>query len=214
MARWTSASSRRLQQRDPGHHRRRPRRLDRGLGGRSVRGPAAATGSSRTVGGPPGTATASAKWPTPTRRASGPSKRHQGPPTYTGTMYFSGTDYTNPANLSTGIDATATWKGTSNSVWNTSTANWQNNGTGAASPGSTRKSAPPSKQHGQPIGHHHQRHGHRPQPDLQRHAATRSHGGALTVTAGGITANENVTILSPITIGGPQAWTAGRRHRP
>ena len=32
-------------------------------------------------------------------------------------------------------------------------------------------------------------------------------GGALTVTAGGITANENTTINSPLTIGGPQTWT-------
>ncbi|HLA85288.1 MAG TPA: autotransporter-associated beta strand repeat-containing protein [Thermoguttaceae bacterium] len=31
--------------------------------------------------------------------------------------------------------------------------------------------------------------------------------GALTVTAGGITANENVTINAPVTIGAPQTWT-------
>ncbi len=33
-------------------------------------------------------------------------------------------------------------------------------------------------------------------------------GGSLTVTAGGILANESVTINSPVTIGAPQAWTA------
>ena len=32
-------------------------------------------------------------------------------------------------------------------------------------------------------------------------------GGALTVTAGGITANQSTTISSPLTIGGPQTWT-------
>jgi autotransporter-associated beta strand protein len=32
-------------------------------------------------------------------------------------------------------------------------------------------------------------------------------GGALTVTAGGITANESTAINSPVTIGGPQSWT-------
>ena len=32
-------------------------------------------------------------------------------------------------------------------------------------------------------------------------------GGALTVTAGGITANESVTINVPVTVGAPQTWT-------
>lgn len=32
-------------------------------------------------------------------------------------------------------------------------------------------------------------------------------GGSLTVTAGGITANESVTINSPVTVGAPQTWT-------
>lgn len=32
-------------------------------------------------------------------------------------------------------------------------------------------------------------------------------GGSLTVTAGGISANESVTIGSPVTIGAPQTWT-------
>jgi fibronectin-binding autotransporter adhesin len=32
-------------------------------------------------------------------------------------------------------------------------------------------------------------------------------GGALTVTSGGITANESTTISSPVTVGAPQSWT-------
>ena len=32
-------------------------------------------------------------------------------------------------------------------------------------------------------------------------------GGSLTVTAGGITANESVTINAPVTVGAPQTWT-------
>ena len=32
-------------------------------------------------------------------------------------------------------------------------------------------------------------------------------GGSLTLTSGGITANESVTIISPVTIGAPQTWT-------
>ena len=31
-------------------------------------------------------------------------------------------------------------------------------------------------------------------------------GGSLTVTAGGITANESTTINSPLYVGGPQTW--------
>ena len=127
---------------------------------------------------------------------------------FTGTMYFTGTDYTNTANLHTGIDATATWKGTSNSVWNTNTANWQNNGTGAALTwvnqeiGTTFDNSTASRSiaiSGTAIAH-----------SLTFSAGATGYffnGGALTVTAGGITTSENVTILSPITIGGPQAWT-------
>ncbi len=44
-------------------------------------------------------------------RIPGSVQALEGPAYYTGTMYFSGTDYTNPANLHTGINATATWKG-------------------------------------------------------------------------------------------------------
>ena len=127
---------------------------------------------------------------------------------FTGTMYFSGTDYTNPANLQTGINATATWKGTSSNIWDTGTANWQNNGSGSAftwvnqeigatfDGTATRRSIAIS---GTAIAH-----------SLTFSTGGTGYffnGGALTVTAGGITANENVTILSPITIGAPQAWT-------
>jgi hypothetical protein len=36
-------------------------------------------------------------------------------------------------------------------------------------------------------------------------------GGALTVTAGGINANESVTINAPVTIAAPQSWNVAKR---
>ncbi len=126
---------------------------------------------------------------------------------FTGTMYFSGTDYSNPANLHTGIDATATWKGgLSKNVWDSSTPNWVNNGTGAAftwvnqEVGATFDNSSLAHNiniNGTAIAH-----------SLTFTAAGyQFNGGALTVTAGGITADQSVTINSPITVGAPQAWT-------
>jgi autotransporter-associated beta strand protein len=126
---------------------------------------------------------------------------------FTGTMYFSGTDYSNPANLQTGINATATWKGGLNkNVWDTSTANWQNNGTntaftwvnqevGATFDGSS--SARDINIAGTVIAH-----------SLTFNApGYELNGGALTVTAGGITANQSVTLNTQLTVGAPQSWT-------
>ena len=120
---------------------------------------------------------------------------------FTGTMYFSGTDYTNPANLHTGIDATATWVGGLNkNVWDTSTANWQNNGSGSAFTWVNQEI-------GATFDNTAVQHTIRISGTAIAHSLTFTgtgysiNGGALTVTAGGITANENVTINSPLTVG-------------
>ena len=127
-----------------------------------------------------------------------------GPAYYTGTMYFSGTDYTNAANYHTGSAAIATWSGGNNSAWDTSTANnwaisgaaftWVNQEVGAVfdSTGTNRAISI----NGTAIAH----------------ALTISgtgyslSGGSLTVTAGGITANNSLTINAPVTVGAPQTW--------
>ncbi len=140
-------------------------------------------------------------------RFPGSTQALEGPAWFTGTMYFSGTDYTNPANLQTGINATATWVGGLNkNVWDTSTANWRNNGTGAAftwvnqEVGATFDDTAAQRTiriSGTAIAH-----------SLTFTSTGYSiSGGALTVTAGGITANQSVTINSPVFVGAPQTWT-------
>ena len=120
-------------------------------------------------------------------------------------MYFSGTDQTLAANYHTGADAVATWTGSNNGTWDTSTANnWAINGTaftwvnqevGAIFDNTGANRA--ITINGTAIAH----------------ALTISgtgyslSGGSLTVTAGGITANNSFTINAPVTVGAPQTWT-------
>ena len=114
-----------------------------------------------------------------------------------------GTDYT-------GTAATNTWKGTTNGTWDTTSGtsgNWSNNSTGQAftwvnqelqavfdNTGSNRAITV----NGTVIAH-----------GLTINSGGTGYsftGGSLTVTAGGIQANESVTINSPLYIGGPQTW--------
>ncbi len=132
---------------------------------------------------------------------------------YTGTMYFSGTDETNPANYHTGAAAIATWTGTgtgsSNSTWSTSaTHDWSIGGTAFTwvnqEVGAVFDSTSPSSKRSITISGTAIAHG------LTFSTAGTGYsfsGGALTVTAGGITASESVTFNSPITVGAPQSWT-------
>jgi autotransporter-associated beta strand protein len=124
---------------------------------------------------------------------------------YTGTMYFSGTDETNPANYHTGTAAIATWTGSNNSTWSTgatggwsiggSAFTWVNQEVGAIF--DTTTSHRTITISGTAIAH-----------ALTFNATGYSIGGGnLTVTAGGITANDSVSITSPITVGAPQTWT-------
>ncbi len=123
---------------------------------------------------------------------------------YTGTMYFSGTDYTNPANYQTGTAACATWTGSNNTTWDTNTANnWAINGAAftwvnqeVAATFDNTGSNRAITINGTAIAH----------------ALTVSgtgyslSGGSLTVTAGGITANNSFVINAPVTVGAPQTW--------
>ena len=129
--------------------------------------PAAATGSSRTVGEQASpTTTGFSTWPTPTRRefpGSVQALDRRRPTTPAPCTSAAPTTRIWPI-LHTGINASATWKGGLNkNVWDTSTANWQTNGTGSAFTWVNQE-----------IGatfdniatlahtHQHQRHGHRP----------------------------------------------------
>ena len=132
-----------------------------------------------------------------------------GPVYYTGPMYHTGpwdgtgADYT-------GTAATNTWKGTTNGTWDTTSgtsANWSNNSTGQAftwvnqelqavfdNTGSNRAITVS----GTVIAH-----------GLTFNSGATGYsfsGGSLTVTAGGITANESVSFSSNVYIGGPQSW--------
>ena len=128
---------------------------------------------------------------------------------YTGTMYFSGSDYTDPANYHTGTAAIATWTGNGGGVWSSSAANnwtiggsaftWVNQEVGAVFDNtSSNRSITIS---GTAIAH-----GLTFSPITSGSTYTIS-GGALTVTAGGITANENVAINTAVAVGAPQSWT-------
>ena len=118
---------------------------------------------------------------------------------YTGTMYFSGADETNPANYHTGTAAIATWTGSNNSTWSTSatrdwsiggsTFTWVNQEVGAIFDSTASHRTITIS--GTAIAH-----------ALTFNATGYSIGsGNLTVTAGGITANDSVSITSPITVG-------------
>ena len=111
--------------------------------------------------------------------------------------------YTGPAYY-TGAMATATWQG-SGSVWASGSNNWTSGGsaytwvnqeTAAVFNSSTNNNVTIS---GPAIAH----------AMIFNPGATGYvfSGGSLTVTAGGITASESVTINSPVTIGASQTWS-------
>ena len=104
----------------------------------------------------------------------------------------------------TGAMATATWQGSSG-TWSAGTANWTSSGsayswvnqeTAAVFNNSSSNNITLS---GPVIAH-----AMTFNPGATGYVFS---GGSLTVTAGGITANESVTINSPVTIGAPQTWT-------
>ncbi len=111
--------------------------------------------------------------------------------------------YTGPAYY-TGALATATWSGSSG-TWTAGSGNWTsgasgyswvNQETAAVFNASANNNITIS---GPAIAH-----------ALTFNAGATGYvfsGGSLTVTAGGITANESVVINSPVTIGAPQTWT-------
>ena len=127
---------------------------------------------------------------------------HNGTNALTGPVYYNGA-----------MDS-VTWKGTTNGTWSTSSSmsgNWSNAGTAykwvnqetAATFDATGTNRTISIS-GTAIAH-----------GLTFSAGATDYsftGGGLTVTVGGITAQESVTIDSPITIGGPQSWnvTSGK----
>ena len=169
------------------------------------RGPAEATSSSRTVGGraSEGNGFGEVAYSNITRQ--GTIDAVTGAAYYTGTMYYSGTDETNPANYHTGTAAIATWTGGNNSTWDTNTANnWAING--AAFTWVNQEVAAVFDNTGS-------NHAITINGTAIAHALTVSgtgysfSGGSLTVTAGGITANNSLTINAPVTVGAPQTWT-------
>jgi autotransporter-associated beta strand protein len=110
--------------------------------------------------------------------------------------------YTGPAYY-TGAMATAVWQG--NGTWAAGSSNWSSSGsayswvnqeTAAVFNASANNNVTIS---GPAIAH-----------SLTFNARATGYvfsGGSLTITAGGINANESVTINSPVTIGAPQTWT-------
>ena len=118
-------------------------------------------------------------------------------------LVTSGDFYTGPAYYTSAM-ATATWQGSSN-TWSAGANNWTSSGsayswvnqeTAAIFNASAHSSITIS---GPAIAH-----------SLTFNPGATGYvfsGGSLTVTAGGITANESVTINSSITIGAPQTWT-------
>ncbi len=128
---------------------------------------------------------------------------YSGPMYHTGAWDGAGTDYT-------GAAATNTWKGTASAVWDTTagtSGNWSNNSTHQAftwvnqelqavfdNTGSNRAITV----NGAVIAH-----------GLTFNSGATGYsfsGGSLTVTAGGIQANESVLFNSNVYIGGPQSW--------
>jgi fibronectin-binding autotransporter adhesin len=108
----------------------------------------------------------------------------------------------------TGAMAAATWKGGSN-TWSNGGNNWTNNSGGAAYAWENKETAATFGGTGGQVAI---------SGSVIAHGMTINSagysfsGGSLTVTAGGIAANEDVTFTSPLFIGGPQAWnvTAGK----
>jgi autotransporter-associated beta strand protein len=134
----------------------------------------------------------------------------------TGGVYYTGPMYhTGPWDASgvdhTGTDATITWKGTTSGTWNTSSStngNWSNNGNGQAftwvnqelqavfdNTGTNRSIT----LDGTVIAH-----GLTINSGATGYSFT---GGSMTVTSGGIQANESVAINAPVSVGAPQTWT-------
>ncbi len=145
---------------------------------------------------------------------------------FTGPMYRAGTcGWLQHGQEYFGDDATNSWKGTVNSVWDTtsgSSANWVNNGSGSTlwvnqeqqavfdNSGANRAITLNSTviAHGLTIN------------SGATGYSFSGPGGSLTITSGGITANESVSFNVPVFIGGPQTWdiaagktvTAGDLH--
>jgi autotransporter-associated beta strand protein len=130
---------------------------------------------------------------------------------YTGPMYHTGPwDATGVDH--TGTAATNTWKGTTNGTWDTTfgtSGNWSNNSTGHAftwvnqelqavfdSTGSNKAITVSGTviAHGLTI------------ITSGYSFAPADSNSALTITSGGIAAYESVTINTPVSVGGPQAW--------
>ena len=111
----------------------------------------------------------------------------------------------------TGTDATNTWKGPTSGMWDTtsgSSGNWSNNGTGQAFTWVNQELQAVFDNTGNnrsiTLGGTVIAHGLTFNTGATGYSFT---GGSLTVTVGGIAANENVTINSHVYIGGPQSWT-------
>lgn len=131
---------------------------------------------------------------------------------FTGPMYRVGTcGWLQHGKEYFGSDATNTWKGTANSVWDTtsgSSANWVNNGSGGTlwvnqeqqavfdNTGANRAIILNSKviAHGLTFG------------SGATDYSFSGTGGSLTITSGGIVANESVSFSVPVSIGGTQTW--------
>jgi fibronectin-binding autotransporter adhesin len=132
---------------------------------------------------------------------------------FTGPMYRVGTcGWLQHGKEYFGSDATNTWKGTASSVWDTTSgasANWVNNGAGGTlwvnqeqqavfdSTGANRAIALNSTV----IAH-----------GLTFNSGATGYsfsgpGGSLTITSGGMTANESVSFNVPVSIGGTQTWS-------
>jgi autotransporter-associated beta strand protein len=132
-----------------------------------------------------------------------------GPTYYAGPMYHTGAWDATGADY-TGTAATNTWKGTTSAVWDTNSGtsgNWNNNSTHTAftwvnqelqavfdNTGSNRAIT---------VGGTVIAHGLTISSGGTGYTFT---GGSLTVTAGGIQANESVSFGSHMYIGGPQSW--------
>ena len=133
-----------------------------------------------------------------------------GPVYFTGPMYHTGpwgaagTDYT-------GTAATNTWKGTTNGTWDTTAGtsnNWSNNSTHTSFTWVNQELQAvfdnTASNRAITVGGTVIAHGLTFNTGATGYSFS---GGSLTVTAGGIQANENVTINSPLYVGGPQSWT-------
>lgn len=104
----------------------------------------------------------------------------------------------------TGTMASATWKGGA-AAWSSGGNNWTNDANGNAYAWENKETAATFGGSGAPVTINGSVIAH----SLTINAGSVGYsfsGGSLTVTAGGITANEDVAFSSPLFIGGPQAW--------